>query len=440
MSDKNKQSDALFQQLAAEEPPLEGDDTPSSATAPTQPFGTTGGNMGQQFLAGLILLMALIFTMAAALLTLLAEDNSNDDNTPAPIVDAGINESTPTQVVPSPTPAPANDEAETSIDASSAILPTAAIDEASVALLTPIAQDTESSDGSIQRVNLPFTQRMGESGGVSTQLVSYTVQTGDTLEAIKSAFELEDLCSIIWSNDRNKVSPLRPGVVINIPPIDGYYARIRTPITIAELAESTGVAPETIINSVYNPLLEGASPENIIPEGAGIMIPGGNGGNCNIWAAANPADPNAPSGPGGDILNYIRFYGLLGCDVTIQPGSFPVNVPYNGTFWQGFSAAHTGVDLSGNTGDPIRAAGGGTVIFSGWNDYGYGYTVAIAHGSTFTIYAHLNNTAVSCGQQVSSLQTIGYLGSSGNSSGPHLHFEIRNSNFDPLDPCNTISC
>ena len=438
MSDNN-QSDALFRQLAAEEPPIQNEeDTLASATAPTQPFAI-GGNMNQQFIAGFILLMALVFTMAAALLTLMGEEDSPEAQAPAPVINNDNPVATMTEISATQTPLPTEVVSEVAADTSNP-LPTAAIDEASIALLNPIL-DTN-VNAVIERVNPPFTQRTGDSSvsTSNTEVVQYVVQTGDTLDAIKQEFQLEDLCSIIWANDRNKVSPLRPGVAINVPPVDGYYARVRDPISIAALAEEAGVAPESIINSIYNPMLEGAMPENLIPEGASIMIPGGNGGNCNIWAAANPADPNAPTASSGNILSYIQFYGLLGCDVTVTPGSFPVNVPYSGSFWQGFSAAHSGIDLSGNTGDPVFAAGGGTVIFSGWNDFGYGNTVAIAHGTTFSIYAHLSSTAVSCGQQVGSLQTIGYIGSTGNSSGPHLHFEIRNASFDALDPCNTISC
>ncbi|NDJ85586.1 MAG: M23 family metallopeptidase, partial [Chloroflexi bacterium] len=67
-------------------------------------------------------------------------------------------------------------------------------------------------------------------------------------------------------------------------------------------------------------------------------------------------------------------------------------------------------------------------------------TVVIAHGTTFTLYAHMNSVSVSCGQNVSQGQAIGEVGNTGNSSGPHVHFEIRNAGFEPLDPCYTIQC
>lgn len=444
MSDQH--SDDLFRKLAAEEPPIQDGDTVSSATAPTAPFQPRS-DMQQQFVGGMLLVAALIFTLAAGLLTFLSDRDDTTDNTnndPVVIADPTDN-AKPSDGTATPTPT-AEAEAVKAIivasDESMDVLPTAAVDAASVLLLTPAGLNRDVSElDTVRRGNSPFTQQNSDSDGGTAQLASYVVQTGDTLDDIKDQFQLEDICSIIWSNDPRFVSPLRPGAALNIPPVDGYYAVIKSPISIAELAEASGVSAESIIESVYNPLLAGAEPDNLLPEGAGIMVPGGDGGNCAIWSAERAADGNAASGPSGNILNYIQFYGLLGCNISaITPGSFPVNQPYRGSFFQGFSAGHTGVDLAGNTGDPILAAGGGTVIFAGVNNFGYGNTVAIAHGSTFTIYAHLNSISVSCGQQVSSQQVIGTLGSTGRSSGPHLHFEIRNANFEPLDPCFTIAC
>lgn len=99
----------------------------------------------------------------------------------------------------------------------------------------------------------------------------------------------------------------------------------------------------------------------------------------------------------------------------------------------GATSFHTGVDIGGDYGDPICAAASGTVIYAGWIS-GYGNTVIIEHGGGIsTLYAHAEALAVSEGQSVAQGEVISYCGSTGNSTGPHCHFEIR-ENGEPVDP------
>ena len=94
---------------------------------------------------------------------------------------------------------------------------------------------------------------------------------------------------------------------------------------------------------------------------------------------------------------------------------------------------HTGLDISGGMGAPIRAADGGRVIFAGWRG-GYGKVIMIYHGGTLvTLYGHMSGYATNTGQNVQKGQVIGYVGSTGYSTGPHLHFETR-VNGVPVDP------
>ena len=112
---------------------------------------------------------------------------------------------------------------------------------------------------------------------------------------------------------------------------------------------------------------------------------------------------------------------------------FPADGPITSGFGYRWGSLHPGIDIGAGYGAPIHAAKSGTVIYAGWMD-GYGNFVLIDHGAGFvTGYGHQSRIAVSEGQQVSQGQTIGYVGSTGNSTGPHLHFETR-PNGVPVDP------
>ena len=98
---------------------------------------------------------------------------------------------------------------------------------------------------------------------------------------------------------------------------------------------------------------------------------------------------------------------------------------------------HSGIDIGADYGEPIRAAQSGTVISAGWID-GYGNTVMINHGGgVVSLYGHNQSFAVSAGQSVSQGQVIAYCGSTGNSTGPHCHFEVL-VNDEPVDPNNYL--
>jgi LysM repeat protein len=131
---------------------------------------------------------------------------------------------------------------------------------------------------------------------------------------------------------------------------------------------------------------------------------------------------------------------LQGCSPEVSGGSFPASHPMGGEYvvQQEFGVYHAGIDTSARQGTPVLAAGSGSVIFAGWSTMGYGNTVVIAHGTTFTLYGHLNVIGVSCGQAVSAGQTIGTVGSTGWSSGPHLHFEVRDIDGVPHNPRNYL--
>lgn len=113
--------------------------------------------------------------------------------------------------------------------------------------------------------------------------------------------------------------------------------------------------------------------------------------------------------------------------------------PTEGVFTSGYGwrwgRMHKGIDVANNVGTPIRAVQDGTVSFAGWDDGGYGYLVKIIHGDgTTTIYAHNSRILVQQGQLVTQGQTISLMGSTGRSTGPHLHFEVRPAGGSAVNP------
>lgn len=118
-------------------------------------------------------------------------------------------------------------------------------------------------------------------------------------------------------------------------------------------------------------------------------------------------------------------------------GSGRLSWPVQGSISQYFRSGHTGIDIAGSSGSPIRAADSGTVVYAG-RQGGYGNFVIINHGNGLvTRYAHCSSINVSTGQSVSSGQTIATRGSTGRSTGPHLHFEVlANGRF--VNPLNYL--
>ena len=147
-------------------------------------------------------------------------------------------------------------------------------------------------------------------------------------------------------------------------------------------------------------------------------------------AAAVAAAAAQSSGGQGASDNWVQGTGQLG-----WPVSGEITSPYGyrvHPIW-GTTIYHSGIDIGVDEGTPVHAADGGVVVWSGWMG-GYGYAVVIDHGNGLsTLYGHNSELAVDEGQSVAKGQVISYAGSTGNSTGPHVHFEVR-VNGDPVDP------
>ena len=115
------------------------------------------------------------------------------------------------------------------------------------------------------------------------------------------------------------------------------------------------------------------------------------------------------------------------------PKTEPSGRPVGGVLTQNFHPGHNGLDFGIVVGTPVDATMDGKVVHAGWNNQGYGNLVIVDNGTYKTYYAHLSSIPVSVGDSVTAGTTIGLSGNTGNSTGPHLHYEIRQNNV-PIDP------
>jgi murein DD-endopeptidase MepM/ murein hydrolase activator NlpD len=234
------------------------------------------------------------------------------------------------------------------------------------------------------------------------QFITYTVQPNDNIWAIAQGFGL-NAETVLWANPKVEKSPdlLSVGQRLVIPPIDGIYYTVQAGDTVDKLAKTYQTTVEKIVGFEYNGLVE---PYTLVP-GQQIMLVDGRKkvipSNYYPMTRVGSAPAGAPKGSG-------RF-------------AWPTQGLLSQRYWSG----HLGIDIAARTGTPIRAADAGYVVMAGRDTWGYGNQVVIDHGNGFwTRYAHLNTILVRAGQSVDKNQQIGTMGSTGRSTGPHLHFEV----------------
>ncbi len=247
----------------------------------------------------------------------------------------------------------------------------------------------------------PFGTDVSDSKYQNGEISIYVVKEGDTLSQIAEMFDVTSN-TILWANDIKSKTDIHPGDSLVILPIVGVRHVVKSGDTINSIAKKYEGNAEEILS--YNQLASA----NDISVGDTLIIPNGNlhesapkptssGGRTTAVASASSGGGFQNPLPGS-----VRTQGLHG---------------YNG------------VDLAGlPAGSPVRAAASGQVIVarsSGWNG-GYGNYVVIKHGNgTQTLYAHLNYVNVAAGASVGAGDVIGGVGSTGRSTGVHLHFEVR---------------
>jgi murein DD-endopeptidase MepM/ murein hydrolase activator NlpD len=257
------------------------------------------------------------------------------------------------------------------------------------------------------------------------ELQTYLVERGDTPNAIADRFGIRPE-TLLGGNPRlsEESSMLRAGVEIIILPIDGVLHDVQPGDTVEHLSQLYGIPVETIVNYEPNNL---EFPYRLYADSQ-IIVPGAVR-EVFVWT---PPDLSSVIGrtsrEGGGVTPVVVGTGTY---------VYPVN---SRNFTQYYWYGHRGLDIALPVGNPVYAADTGTVTFAGWNIYGFGNLIVVNHGNGFeTFYAHLDAINVVPGQIVYQGNVIGATGNTGNSSGPHIHFEIR-LNAGQQDPCWYLGC
>ena len=263
-------------------------------------------------------------------------------------------------------------------------------------------------------------------------VIVYTVRSGDTLFGISEKYGITPE-TILWSNPILKDDPhlLRPDQGLLISPVTGVLRIVYEGDTLEGLASVYRANVEDIMNWPGNHL-DPDNPELI--EGDVIVVPGGERDFVQ-WTVPRLARSRLnplPIGAGPGACSGGYQGGAVGSGGFIWPAGNHYLSGFN------YSGYHPALDIAAGYGVPIYAADSGVVVFAGWSNWGFGYMVVVDHGNGWqTLYSHLSQWNVNCGQSVYRGNVLGLAGSTGNSSGPHLHFEI-NYQGVRLNPWNYL--
>jgi murein DD-endopeptidase MepM/ murein hydrolase activator NlpD len=262
---------------------------------------------------------------------------------------------------------------------------------------------------------------------------------GDSVFAIAKQFNIKPE-SVLYSNEatlNDNPSNLTPGMELTIPPVDGLTYTWKADDTLEKVADQFkgDLNEDKKIDEADATLLRDAIvswPGNsldltdpVVKAGQVIMVPGGHR-ELVSWLEFVPTINRTGGTTATSELGGSSCAGGSGS----PPGLWPTNGPHT-VSGNNYSGSHLGIDIAADSSTPVLASGGGVVVFAGFSQYGYGNVVQIDHMDGFaTVYGHLSQINVSQCEVVFRGQVIGIAGSTGNSTGVHLHFEVRQGNVN----------
>ncbi len=251
-----------------------------------------------------------------------------------------------------------------------------------------------------------------ESEKTWNQVSEYSVKEGDNLSSIAAKFDVS-IESVKWANPSINWQKVKPGVVVSMPPVTGVVYKVRPGDTVYSIAKKFQTNAQGIVDFPLNTF---SNDETFtLVAGQTLIVPDG------IMPDESVSAP--------------RFANVLTPDAGSVTATGAFVWPTQGRITQPFRYYHKGTDIANSMGTPVLVADSGRVVVAGWANTGYGNHIIVDHENGYqTLYGHLSQISVVVGQRVSRGSQIGLMGSTGRSTGPHLHFEIRGGggNQDPM--------
>lgn len=243
-------------------------------------------------------------------------------------------------------------------------------------------------------------------GEQRAEVVSYVVQQGDVLGSIAQAYGVT-ISTILWENNLTYRSYIRPGDTLRILPVSGIKHTVASGDTLSKISRKYETSQSKIIE--FNKLASASD----LTIGDTLLLPGGSRPSSAAPRRTSPTIARRVAAP-------VPSIDVPAGQLYIWPTTVKRISQYYG--WR-----HTGLDVAGPVGTPLVASRAGTVTRSkcGWNG-GYGCHVILNHGDGVqTVYAHASALYVDVGESVAQGQTIAAMGSTGRSTGSHIHYEVR---------------
>lgn len=247
-----------------------------------------------------------------------------------------------------------------------------------------------------------------------SEIIDYKVENGDTVSSIGAKFGIST-DTIRWANNLTS-DTIKPGDTLKILPVSGLSHTVKSGDTLESVAKKYSAEQQAILDFPFNDVPDDFS----LKVGQLLIIPDGT-----PVQTASPVKPRIQpqylaQGPASPAF--------------VAPFGAQFIWPTNGIITQYFAWYHPGIDIANRAAPTLAGSDGGVVAYAGWDNTGYGNRVDIDHRNGYlTRYAHLSNIYVSLGDTITRGQLIGQMGSTGRSTGTHLHYEIHYKGV-PVNP------